>query len=617
MSLVVAVYLARAATAVRLALFLAALLAPGFALLCWIDRRALRRGLLESASAAIVASLALLTPITGLAYLCHASIEAFAAVIALLAIAGVACAWRRRGGELLRVAARRSMRLEWLAIVVALTAAAPLGSIVTHDQQIHAAKSRALVETGFSLQDPLSPDAVIESRYLVTPQHAIGALASWWLDVPALDAWWHSGAVIRFLVAGALAALAAALRRRRDLGASVALLAVPFFATMRAMPYPNKVAFGVALPWLLIWLLPLLRGGAGRRGAVARVAIAALALASLHVGAQTLAAATLVPLIVAAALRRRRAIGARQTALTIAAIVLPVLAYVVPLTLLPDDSLAQQGAENAFLLRTFGSFGGFTILDPERYSWVGAVLLLSLVAALRRRATRGDRLVAAMVMFATAAMFFPPLFALLSRFMPYWIVMRFAFLIAALGWPHAGGFALDVVHRRLGAIGGFAAPRRARAIQWATLAAFTLASAWYFEPLIGRFWRTRHSADAVFADAATFRGLVARSGLNHPLVAADPDTSLLLAASTDACVLAPPPLHANPADVRLRERAHAQTELLAAATPSARRQTLLREQSIDALLLRDAEVAWFAGLATAVARGDGWTLLRVQPPIPS
>lgn len=561
-------------------LFWCSTLVPGLALArLWFPRHC-RYGFLGTLAWAFVLTSCVLTPLTIVAF--AAGLSARTAALGYLLIVAAALPlllWRlppwSSHRHLRVVLASRPM---WVALgVVAATLVLP-GS-ARFDAEMHAAKIVEIQQVGFTLQDPHSPLAVINSAFHVNVLHLLHAAGSWLTGEPPLEFWYGSAWFFRLLCFGGVELLALRVFRRRWLAGLAVLGSAGMLGLIPDNALPSVITSYIVLPLLLAQLWDVLaRPSAGAYGTLA---LTGTALGVMHVGHWGIFLLAIAPVVAGwATWRLYQGRPWMHGAGALFATFLPGVPFFLISILQPDYGMVAMSQELRWELSTNRVFG-ITIqnLSVTSSLWIfPTAAMTALLIVLMRRRRFPLAFLGAMFAVGVNCMYNPAVFAVVSRIVPFWMLRRLmalAVLLAALTLVAGVGWLARETLRR---------ERQRLAFSLVVLVAGLVL---YSENIAARFARVAADREAL-ARAAEIRALL--EGVpGRPLIAADRELSLLIPSARPAAVMAQSFGNLNPADPGLLERAAAADELLAPGTSPARRDALADRYDIDYAITRGAD----------------------------
>ncbi len=561
-------------------LFWCSTLVPGLALIRLWFPRDFRYGVLGTLVWAFVLTSSALTPLTIVAF--WAGLSARTAALGYLLTVAAALPvllWRLPNQSALRpLRVSLASRPMWVALAV-VAATLWLPGSARFDAEMHAAKIVEIQHVGFTLQDPHSPLAVINSAFHVNVIHLLHVAGSWLTGAPPLEFWHESAWFFRLLCFGGVELLALRVFRRRWLSALAVLGSAGMLGLASDHAVPSVITSYLVLPLLLVQLWDALaRPSARGYGALA---VSGTALGVMHVGHWALFLLAIAPVLggwMAWRLYQGRRWMHGATALLAA--FMPGVPFFLISVLQPNYGMAAMSQELRWELSTNRLFG-ITIqnLSVTSSLWIfptAAMTVLLIVLMRRRRFPLA--FLGAMFAVGVNYMYNPVVFAVVSRVVPFWMLRRLmavAVLLAALTLVAGVGWLARQTLR---------GERRRLAFSLVVLVAGLVL---YRENIAARF--ARAAADrAALAQAAEIRALL-HGVAGRPMVVADRELSLLIPSARPAAVMAQSFGNLNPADPGLIERAAAADEFLAPGTAPARRQALAAQYDIDYAITRGAD----------------------------
>ncbi len=232
-------------------LFWLALVLPGFAILCHLDRTQLRSGLLGTLGLSYLATFGLLVPISILCYLLHLPIAVFGLACVLLVIAGgieiTRRRWWRRAGKLIAGA----LGVELLIVAIDLVWGARLGGLFMGDPYLHLARIRHLYDHGLTNDDPFVAGGHFFAIYHTNLLHALYAACAWVTRVDYLSVWHAALPFAKLLVASGCYYLAWCVFKRRWAAWVAALFFLGLSAPLPNLVFPNRIAPFFVCPILI------------------------------------------------------------------------------------------------------------------------------------------------------------------------------------------------------------------------------------------------------------------------------------------------------------------------------------------------------------------------------
>lgn len=555
-------------------LFWASTLLPGVALASLPAFRR-RTGVLGAICWWFVLALAVHMGLTVVAFATAASVGTTAVAYAAVTLLSLVVAIRRR-----RPARAGSLAVAWRSAPLWIALAVVGGTLVfpgaaRFDAQMHAAKILLQQAEGFVLQDPYSPVAVAQSAFHVNVMHVLSGIGVAVTKTPPLAFWHDSGPFFRLVEFGGVQLLAIYVLRSTFLSAIAVLAAAPLVGLFSDNAVPAAATAWAVLPAILLSVSAHTR--AASRPTAAGLAVCAFVLPALHVGHTVMFLLCLVPVLLGgAAYAWRSAAAWRPWVEATALLVVPALPFLLITALFENHAVAQMGEHLDWELTRWRVLGlDLQTISVSTQHWIlpataatGAFMLMPGSARERFAIPVGALMVALQFMFN------PFVFRAGSAAVPFWMFRRLSAFAALAGIVSVAGLVRPYLSRP-GPVG-----RRAVV---AVLAAAVVVG-FNAGAVVARLDRVRADREALALGQEIVQVLATVPG--RPLVAADPELSLLVPAMRPAAVMAPSLGNANPADGMLAERARARDKLLGAATSDAQRREVLARYGVDVVLLR-------------------------------
>jgi len=589
-------------------LFWFSTLLPGFALLQAVWRHGIRRGLLGTISLSFVLSVALTTPIVAVAHLLHLTTPAVGMLyLALLAVSLGGIVRFTRWRNILRpLRATHWPELAMIAAVITFTAL--VGGDVTHDSLVHTARIRYLRDVGFYLQDPYSPMRVMDSRYPVNTYQALYAIGCWLTREDPLELWFRSAWFFRLLGFGALEFLAVTFFRRRWVGSVAMLGAVGLLGTIPRISYPTITAGFVFLPILLAQVFEVF--DRPTRLGYLKIALSSLAFGATHVGLWLIAAICVMPSLLGWSGWRKWRGGSSSTGLLAALALLAGVVFLVLTAVQPNYIMEQEGALYLWMLQTL-TVGGrwhLAMFRPGQFLWLLPVAAaLALLLTVRKPIRTTDILVVSIPATAVLYMFNPVLLTPLMKFIPYWIIRRAFYVCYAVGFVTIAGGIAWLMRPTL----------RTRTARLAFAGLVVCAGVTIFNVRAREYWTgsgLQHKQLRQLQELQTVMRPVVGA---RPLIAAEPEISLMLPAVHLCAVMAPSLGNANPADEGVVRRSKLVEEFLARDTTPERRRAIAAQYEIEYVVMRtdsrNENREGFRKISDLVAQGNGFELFKLRP----
>jgi hypothetical protein len=575
---------------------------PGLALATFLEHRPL--GIFGTLARSYALTVVVLTPLVAVAYALHASIAVVA--IVYLTIVGVSLAvWLVRKRNL-----RRFIRVQhWpvvAAVVLAALAVYQLGTVLHFDALVHIAKVRQAIDAGFMFQDPYSPLAVPETRHMLGVYHAVFSIGAWLTGTEPHYFWFYSAWFFRLLALGGLEILVLTLYPRRRIAAVVVLGALVLILGKSSIVYPAVVAGHVILPLLIADVLRA--GEVPGKAHYAAVAMSSIALGAIHVAIWMMAAISITvgfALWIVATDRRWIAV-LRGAAVGLAlAGGLPFLALV---AIQPSHVADHQEHLFGWMVRsiTLPGLGLTQLLDPLQFLWfafAGAAIVFA--AAVKRAYRVRNGLLLALLAGTTIVMFVPPVPGLLMQSVPHWVVRRARYVaeVIAIAGSIAGLVGILLTAART---------RAARALL--TVMALFIGIGLHGNAFMNWKWSSADEHRAL-RQMDRLEDLLQPLGSGRPMVLTSPDIGLILPAIRELSVMAPPLMHANPADGELLDRSRELSALLDPTATDEQRRRLIAARRIEWVLTRanaNDQVDWSAYGRLATEK-HGFRLYQLVP----
>jgi len=557
-------------------LFWISTLLPGLAVVRLFYPRYLRRGLLGSQAAGFVFSLAMLMPLTVCAYSLHLRVEtvAVAYLAILLASAAILVFHRLRRRE--RIYPLQTLRFPLTSItLLAVLCTLPMGGAATYDHPMHAAKVLELRTFGFTLQDPLSPLPVIESKFHVNSIHLLHAVGSYLTQQEPFDFWYRSARFFRLLTLGGVEFLAWSIFRSGWLGATAVLASVPLLAQTGAA-VPAIVAGVVLYAVVLVVAAEALREPL-RRDYVG-VFLASVALATVHVGEWVVfLLCVLPPLLFIGYLFTTLRGSSWAGALVTTSLLVPGIPFVLLTAIQPNHGMEQMAELFTWVTHRY-SFWGYTLrtVPLSTLRWILPVALMLAWSAYAKPRNLSLLVSAGAVLTAIVWMFNPLAFELLARIFPYWMIGRADNVIKIVGCATVPATLAWFGRRTI-------ARRGTRLVIPIIICGAALAASL---PTIQAERNRAKMEQSAIIQAGELREVLQPLVRPRELVAAEGHTSLAISAVVPVAVMAPDLGNANPADPGVKQRWLDCVELLASSTTAARRLQIIEHYRISYLVTR-------------------------------
>jgi len=558
-------------------LFWISALVPGFTLFQRMFRDGFRAGFLATLAWSFVLTLALLTPIVIVADLANLNGGQVGVTYLALVLASVGYGVRLRCFDKVKRSIRAVCWPAVLLIVVAAAACGYFGGDIQNDSLVHVAKVRYQLDVGFRLQDPYSPLPVMDSRYHLSPYHAVFAIGTWLTRTEPQNLWFRSVWFFWILSLGALESLALVLFHRSWVRTMVMLGALGLYVAAPHSNYPALVAGRVVLPLLLANIVRFLRDRDRRD-------LALLVLGAMVMGAVNLAVWLTAVMCLISGLgiwwlfgpreERRRWPGAAA-----AVALLAPLPFLVISMLQPNHVVEQNGGYGNWMLRTI-SFRGvrLAILDPVsgNYDWMFlAAPALLVLWSLQRRIRRAELVLAMILGSAYLFMFVPPVPQLVMHAVPVWVLQRAGHVGTALGVVGVFGVIAGSMRSAL-------RTRRARLAFVLLVITFTSVVA---RERVKDYAAVGARRNQDLRRVNELQTLLRPVTTARPMILADSLVGLIIPAVRTSTVMSIPLAHANPADGGLIERAGVVEEFFAAETSRQRRRAIISEYAIQYAVL--------------------------------
>jgi hypothetical protein len=253
--------------------------------------------------------------------------------------------------------------------------------------------------------------------------------------------------------------------------------------------------------------------------------------------------------------------------------------FLILVALQPNHAAAQQGNLFRWMVRTVNlpAVGVVEILDPAPFVWLGFALSALVLFAIVRPLARSRNLIfVSLLTGAMLVMFVPPLPGFLMRYLPHVVVRRAKYVAETTAIAGVAGGIVWLVFGKLRSRGRYAALCAA-----AGLGGLAMNGEQF------RQWAWRSPVEhRLIGEIDDLRTLLAPIGSGRPLVAAEPDLALELAAARELSVMAPPLIHANPADAGLLGRSRDLKVLLDPVSTAQQRQEIIAREGIEWLVVR-------------------------------
>jgi hypothetical protein len=260
-------------------LFWLVLALPGYAAVRRWDPASLERGFMFALARSYLASIALLTPVSVLAYFWHWPLWTLSAAYAAAVLLGLHALWRHR---------LPLPKPSWLAAVSCVLIALDLwiglraGAHTQGDAGYHIARVRMLLVEGLSNWDPIVAQPRLDIIYHTNWYHALIAVSAQLTGSDAALAWLATWPFAKLLIAASIAQLACSVFGAARYGWPACLGILASQVAYSAVPFPNTLAPMALVPMGLCAGAELLARPERGARAAAWLAASAVALAQLH-----------------------------------------------------------------------------------------------------------------------------------------------------------------------------------------------------------------------------------------------------------------------------------------------------------------------------------------------
>ncbi len=603
-------------------LFWAALVIPGYALLCRFDRDELKSGLPGVLALSYLATFVLISPVAIAGYWLRFPLIILSAWCVLLVAAGLVEIVRgghwRRMGQLLMGA----LGVELLLLLIDLVGSARVGTILGGDAIVHLGRVRFLLDHGLSNLDPVVAGEFFYPIYHTNILHALCAAGAQLTGGDYLSVWMMALPLAKLLVVGASFYLAWTVFERHWPAWTVAVFVLVAQGPVRFLPYPNKLAPLCVLVFMFAFVVELWRRPSWRP--VIKLAGGALLLSQLHVLYGGFALILLGPVLGVLAVlylvQRRPGAGLLGAAAAALLVCMPLTIATQVNRARPARAraAAQTAVEPSVNWEHFIRVGDdMLIRDPRRGfgGWHGYRLLWlagGVTCAWLVRRERETVLLMSVAAIAAAIFFFPPLCSAAIRVLSEgWILRRLEIV-----W-----YSLLVVFVP-GAVAALLGQRWIR-VRWlqSVLSLAVIPLSLHMIPQNAPYdWRTYGAIAASTARERTFtrelvrdtRRMLAEHLPPGATVLADPGRGMRLVQAYDCRLIAPrrgsmgvPGLQRKRKDV---------WQMLSDRTPETERRELLDRYGIE-YLFTWRELAWVRGAGVRLGEtraGQLWQLLTTE-----
>lgn len=583
-------------------------LVPGFAVLQTFYRHDGKRGILGTLSWSFAISMGLMTPVVALAHLFHFSVQAVALIYASFLVLGVALIIKFTQWSTLRQSFSLSYLPELLVILLVVTIAVWTGGGARWDHQMHSAKVLFLRDAGFSLQDPYSPQPVIESKFHINTLHAVHAVISFLSSKEPLDLWYGSSWFFGLMVFGGLDVLAITVFGRAWYGILAMLGAVFSTGFNDANSLPFVVAAFVVFPILLAQVLRTLERPTKSRFLM--IVALSIALASIHVASWLIVFICLVPALLVWSFWHYKQAGSSVTSIFILLGLLPGALLLLVTAVQPNyiaEIMGHLDQGHIYSIRLAERLV-LRIIRPTDSLYLLPTAALIILLVLVKRRDLSSTLVLAAVFFTSLLLMFNPLFfELLIRLtpLPSWIIARAEHLAKVI--------AFVTIPCVFAWIGRSSLQSRINQL----IFAFVVLSFSFvvFKRGVVYYSENRPVEQSVLQKASDLRTSLEPFLSERLLVCADPEMSLLIPAVQVSAVMSPELGNANPADAGVIERHNDCNELLDPQTSVDRRKEIASEHGIDLVIVRTVQESRrsdFQDIGNLVVERDWYQVFQLQ-----
>lgn len=419
-------------------LFWLALVIPGYAVVCHLDRAQLKSGFLGTLGLSYAATLGLLAPISILCYLWSLPLAVFSSVCVLLVLAGAIEITRKRWWHDAHKLIVGAFGIELLILVIDMVMGARAGAMLGGDARVHLARIRFLLDHGLSNLDPFCAVPYFYPIYHTNLLHALYAAAAQLTGGDHLLAWHVSLPWGKLLTASGVYYLVWSVFGRRWPAWVAVVFAVGVSGPVTFTIYPNKLAPYWLAPYMIGFAIQACRTECSRRTCV-QLAAGALVLGQIH-GLYALYTVGIIAPVVGVRflthlLRRKPDRWRLATCILALSLALPFPLISKLKSRAPDSSVQEVQAAD----RTSAGFvefaNGWVMRDPMcgfggGGPWSLPVLGAGIICALAGSRRREAAISLAIIGVVAAVYYVPPLCSAVLNFVgEEWILIRLGFVL--------------------------------------------------------------------------------------------------------------------------------------------------------------------------------------------